>query len=199
MHAHCQQQPSPSSSLPRHVGGPHSPGRECCLLIDRYWASILADRIRHSDGGVSEHKLASWLKASRSYQAFRWWEPGRAECRADAGSYQAFRWWGIGTNSVAPPEMKLIVSGIPMVGYRNGNLLVPSARLDRIRHSNGGVLERTRAAWSSVLDLIGIGAGQRQLLHQRAAQCPVSRGARVARGAVRSAVALSARLAVLPS
>ena len=39
-----------------------------------------ADFIRHSDGGVSEHRYAPPLAAQRLYQAFRWWgigTPGR--------------------------------------------------------------------------------------------------------------------------
>ncbi len=55
--------------------------------------------IRHSDGGVSE----------QCRQRNRWYP----------GVYQAFRWWGIGTMTAPDHLIRLSLSGIPMVGYRN--------------------------------------------------------------------------------
>ena len=88
----------------------------------------LVDFIRHSDGGVSE--------------------PRKPENRGLPGLYQAFRWWGIGTARVITGRLQTTLSGIPMVGYRNQKPVALMEYLDFIRHSDGGVSERPRAAGS---------------------------------------------------
>ena len=80
------------------------------------------ERIRLSDGGVSERQNA---------------HDGEAQ-----GAYQAFRWWGIGTSSSGSSARKSSVSGFPMVGYRNSICANCTAALERIRLSDGGVSER---------------------------------------------------------
>ena len=77
--------------------------------------------IRHSDGGVSEHRNQT--------------------ITAVAGVYQAFRWWGIGTKLTSQPTGATSLSGIPMVGYRNSGVEVVCCTDEFIRHSDGGVSE----------------------------------------------------------
>ena len=79
------------------------------------------DFIRHSDGGVSEHRTG--------------WPSGRERL------YQAFRWWGIGTLLSCSMQIWSTLSGIPMVGYRNGRRVHHEPLPDFIRHSDGGVSE----------------------------------------------------------
>src|SRR5258706_8417764 len=87
------------------------------------------DGIRHSDGGVSE------LIGMPIAALMRW--------------YQAFRWWGIGTPADSGDANSAMVSGIPMVGYRNRRETRVPASCDGIRHSDGGGSERGRAATRS--------------------------------------------------
>src|SRR5579884_156414 len=82
------------------------------------------ERIRLSDGGVSE-----LLDASDAYRA---------------GAYQAFRWWGIGTRVFAHARPGESVSGFPMVGYRNTLQGMVFGLVERIRLSDGGVSELCR-------------------------------------------------------
>ena len=82
--------------------------------------------IRHSDGGVSEHARL------RDYTV--------------DGVYQAFRWWGIGTGEVSSTLLWWSLSGIPMVGYRNGESIRAPIAAEFIRHSDGGVSEHLHKA-----------------------------------------------------
>ncbi len=84
------------------------------------------DVIRRSDGGVSEPALAAG--------------PALYRC------YQAFRWWGIGTRLAARSRVQLMLSGVPMVGYRNAGAVIALLTVDVIRRSDGGVSE---PSWSS--------------------------------------------------
>ncbi len=78
--------------------------------------------IRRSDGGVSERDT-QWLE---SY----------------FGVYQAFRWWGIGTCRAPQTWWAVSLSGVPMVGYRNGHRRYNACQIEFIRRSDGGVSER---------------------------------------------------------
>ena len=85
--------------------------------------------IRRSDGGVSE-RLVAWRQALQ-------------------GVYQAFRWWGIGTTQSGERFTARSLSGVPMVGYRNGCAGREQPGAEFIRRSDGGVSElagRGRAA-----------------------------------------------------
>ncbi len=75
--------------------------------------------IRRSDGGVSE----------------------RSDGRSDASRrvYQAFRWWGIGTMKHRARPTRRSLSGVPMVGYRNGAHGGDSGPFEFIRRSDGVV------------------------------------------------------------
>jgi len=81
------------------------------------------DVIRRSDGGVSEL--------------------GRLVSDGEFGCYQAFRWWGIGTYRAPRLRQTPMLSGVPMVGYRNHGSVVPPVLQDVVRRSDGGVSEPT--------------------------------------------------------
>ena len=91
--------------------------RNCSLP----WMPSGIQLIRHSDGGVPEHEAR--------------------DVRIVCTAYQAFRWWGTGTviDPVVPDAASL--SGIPMVGYRNGTRFDSMLLRQLIRHSDGGVPE----------------------------------------------------------
>src|SRR5579885_2396448 len=98
-------------------------------------ASCLAracwERIRLSDGGVSEQPFARMSILLRAYQAFRW--------------------WGIGTERDAHRVGGGSVSGFPMVGYRNQHSPSNIASTERIRLSDGGVSERAFVLMSAAM------------------------------------------------
>ena len=81
----------------------------------------IAEFIRHSDGGVSEHAVEFYAPTGRVYQAFRW--------------------WGIGTTPFLACGAARSLSGIPMVGYRNVTIDKDVLHREFIRHSDGGVSE----------------------------------------------------------
>ena len=87
--------------------------------------------IRHSDGGVPERQLVCDWSAT--------------------AAYQAFRWWGTGTADLIASNMRISLSGIPMVGYRNVTLTHMSDEVQLIRPSDGGVPERRKRCCRSEL------------------------------------------------
>ena len=89
----------------------------------KLWAK---ESIKHSDGGVSEH-------VPRLFG-----EP--------VGVYQAFRWWGVGTDKRVELRGRWSLSSIPMVGCRNWRCAWPHLLDESIKHSDGGVSERSHDA-----------------------------------------------------
>ena len=94
-------------------------GYRNCSIAD---SAARRERIRFSDGGISE------LYGSAGNMS--------------AGAYQVFRWWDIGTIKCIHELLKLSVSGFPMVGYRNMTPLASATAKERIRFSDGGISEQ---------------------------------------------------------
>ena len=100
--------------------------------------------IRRSDGGVSEPKTRTRPQAA---EFIRRSDGGVSEQlswdrQSSQGVYQAFRWWGIGTNPTSGEILPMSLSGVPMVGYRNGWWHGDRPYREFIRRSDGGVSER---------------------------------------------------------
>ena len=94
-----------------------------CRNCKRRVSTWRFESIKHSDGGVSER-----------YK----WRPSMGR-----RVYQAFRWWGVGTANDADADIDMSLSSIPMVGCRNMGISGVRQVVESIKHSDGGVSERT--------------------------------------------------------
>src|SRR5258706_467189 len=110
------------------------PSKSSCSKENRRKSGTCGDSdgIRHSDGGVS-----NCGKGGRSicHDGIKEIEGGVREPQEEGKEkrlrwYQAFRWWGIGTSGRTGRGGRPMVSGIPMVGYRNEKLGVTFIDLD---------------------------------------------------------------------
>ena len=110
---------APNSSTPGSLSGVPVVG---CRNVRRTQQQHAGKSIRRSGGGVPE--LISVLRR----------EPGQV--------YQAFRWWGAGTCHLDDKQLLGSLSGVPVVGCRNGLPDQPHRPRKSIRRSGGGVPER---------------------------------------------------------